>query len=223
MRRCAHLLSSFLNVLTDIADATHSVTFSDAFRQPHIPTRPLPFIPPPRWAAELSRQLAKKFPDLEQRHHTRYLQAFTHPSFATNAGVHGTMDSFVPLGKSVIEKAASDWVIATFDDIRNEEYTALIALLMSDTSLSQVLRDHWQMENMILTDRSADLFSRERVRSAAGLARWLSSSGYGGSSQCLPDPYVSNCVKAMTGAVFLEHGYSSVDQFVKLHILPFLL
>lgn len=211
-----------LGVLLDLTASGTAATYHDIFCQPRIPAAPLPFIPPPRWAAELSRLLHKSFPDIPQRHHGRYLQVFVHPSFTTSAGASGTMQPLIPTGEALLEKAASLWVLSTFEGIRREEYTSLLAFLMSDTALCRVLRDHWMMEHMVLTDASADLFSKERLRSSKGMVRWLAAQSTAGGKQALPEPYAAGCVKAMVAAVLLEHGYDMANRFVATEVLPFL-
>jgi dsRNA-specific ribonuclease len=167
--------------------------------------------------------LHKSFPDIPQRHHGRFLQAFVHPSFTTSAGVSGTMQPLVPVGEALLEKVCVLWILSTFDGIRREEYTSLLALLTGDTALCRILRDHWTMEHMVLTDASADLFSKERLNSSKGMVRWLAAQGSAGGMQALPEPYAAGCVKAMVAAVLLEHGYDTANRFVASEVLPYLL
>lgn len=222
MRGSALLRSQgMLSVLSDLTAAGGSTTYFDLFNAPQIPAHPLPFIPPPRWAAELSRLLSKSFPDIPQRHHGRFLQVFVHPSFTTSAGASGTMQSLIPVGESLVEKVGGLWILSTFDGIKREEYTSLLALLTGDTALCRVLRDHWGMEHMVLTDASADLFTKERLSSAKGMVRWLAAQGTAGGAQTLPEPYAAGCVKAMVGAVLLEHGYDAAVRFVTSEVLPY--
>ncbi|KPI85161.1 hypothetical protein ABL78_5786 [Leptomonas seymouri] len=183
----------------------------------------LPFIPPPRWAAELSRLLHKSFPDIPQKHHSRFLQVFIHPSFTTSSGTPGTMQPLIPIGEAFLAKVGGLWILSTFEDIRREEYTSLLALLTNDTALCRVLRDHWGMEHMVLTDSSADLFSKSRLNSSKGMVRWLAAQGTAGGAQALPEPYAAGCVKAMVATVLLEHGYDAANHFVASELLPYLL
>lgn len=212
-----------LGVLSDLAVASSNTTYHDLFSMPQIPVAPLPFIPPPRWAAELSRLLRKSFPDVPQLHHSRFMQVFVHPSFTTSAGASGTMQPLIPIGEAFVEKVGGLWILSTFDGIKRDEYTALLALLTSDTALCRILRDHWAMEHMVLTDASADLFSRQRLNSSKGMVRWLAAQGTAGGAQALPEPYAAGCVKAMVAAVLLEHGYDAANRFVVSEVLPFLL
>lgn len=224
MRRCTAWLaassasSGLLAVLQDAAVNPTVLTCEDVVTQPQIAVRTLPFIPPPRWAAELSRRLQKQFGELEQVHHSRYLQAFIHPSFTSAAGASGTMQPLTRIGEAVLTHFVTDWVLITFDGLKREELSSLLSTLLSDRALSGVLRDHWQLENMVLTDAAADLFSREKVRSTKGLARWLASSG----TQSIPDPFAADCLRAMIGAVFAEHGYEACASFAATHVLPYL-
>lgn len=133
------------------------------------------------------------------------------------------MQPLIPLGEAFLEKVCGLWVLSTFDGIKRDEYTSLLALLTSDTALCRVLRDHWAMEHMVLTDASADLFSKQRLNSSKGMVRWLASQGTAGGAQALPEPYAAGCVKAMVAAVLLEHGYDAANQFVLAEVLPFLL
>lgn len=212
-----------LDVLSDLATVGGGTAYYDLLRKPHIPLQPLPFIPPPRWAAELSRLLRKSFPDIPQQHHGRFMQAFVHPSFTTSAGSSGTMQPLIPLGESLVERMAGLWILSTFDGIKREEYTSLLALLTGDTALCRVLRDHWGLEHMVLTDASADLFSKERLNSSKGMVRWLAAQGTAGGAQALPEPYAAGCVKAMMAAVLLEHGYDTAHSFMTSELLPYLL
>ncbi|KAG5475622.1 hypothetical protein LSCM4_04204 [Leishmania orientalis] len=225
MRRCSKLKAppGVLSVLSDLTQPRTSTSYCDLLRNSHIPAQPLPFLPPPRWAAELSRALRRTFPDVAQHHRTRFLQVFVHPSFTTAAGASGTMQPLVSLGESLLERIGGLWILATFEGIRREEYASLLALLTSDTALCRVLRDHWRLEHMVLTDASADLFSRQRLSTTKGLMSWLSSQGNGSGSQSLPEPYGAGCVKAMAAAVLLEHGSDAAEHFVTSEVLPYVL
>ncbi|KAG5501480.1 hypothetical protein JKF63_03309 [Porcisia hertigi] len=225
MRHCHKIQapSGLLSVLSDLVQPCTSTSYQDLLQNPHLPTHPLPFLPPPRWAAELSRVLRRTFPDVAQEHRTRFLQVFVHPSFTTAAGESGTMQPLVAIGESLLERIGGLWILATFDCIRREEYVSLLALLTSDTALCRVLRDHWRLEHMVLTDASADLFSRQRLSSAKGLLSWLSLQGTTSGTQSLPEPYGACCVKAMTAAVLLEHGNDVAEHFVKSEVLPYVL
>ncbi|KPA80961.1 hypothetical protein ABB37_04351 [Leptomonas pyrrhocoris] len=212
-----------LSVLSDLAASNNTTTYYEILHKPQIPVTSFPFIPPPRWATELSRLLHKSFPDIPQKHHGRFLQVFVHPSFTTSAGASGTMLPLIPIGEALLEKIGGLWILSTFEGIKREEYTSLLALLMSDTALCRVLRDHWGMEHMVLTDASADLFSKERLNSSKGMVRWLAAQGTAGRAQALPEPYAAGCVKAMVSAILLEHGYDTAHHFVTSEILPYLL
>ncbi|KAG5475363.1 hypothetical protein LSCM1_03476 [Leishmania martiniquensis] len=224
MRRCYKLQvrPRVLSLLSDLAQPRTSTSYHDLLRSSHIPTQSLPFLPPPRWAAELSRALRRAFPDVAQDHHTRFLQVFVHPSFTTAAGVSGTMQPLLSIGDALLERIGGLWILATFEGIRREEYASLLALLTSDTALCRVLRDHWRLEHMVLTDASADLFSRQRLSTTKGLMSWL-SQGNASGVQSLPDPYGAGCVKAMAAAVLLEHGGDAAEHFVKSEVLPYVL
>ncbi|CAG9576735.1 conserved hypothetical protein [Leishmania major strain Friedlin] len=225
MRRCFKLQAppGVLSILSDLAQPRTSTSYQELLRNSHLPAQPLPFLPPPRWAAELSRVLHRTFPDVVQHHHTRFLQVFVHPSFTTAAGVSGTMQPLVAVGESLLERIGGLWILATFESTRREEYASLLALLTSDTALCRVLRDHWRLEHMVLTDASADLFSRQRLSSTKGLVCWLSSHGNVNGAQSLPEPFGAGCVKAMVAAVLLEHGNDAAEHFVKSEVLPYVL
>ncbi|AIN99511.1 hypothetical protein LPMP_271300 [Leishmania panamensis] len=225
MRRCYKLqaLPGVLSILSDVAQPRTSTSYHELLRNSRLPAQPLLFLPPPRWAAELSRVLRRTFPEMVQYHHTRFLPVFVHPSFTTTAGASGTMQPLVAIGESLLERISGLWILATFEGIRREEYASLLALLTSDTALCRVLRDHWRLEHMVLTDTSADLFSRQRLSSTKGLMRWLSSQGNAGGAQSLPEPYGASCVKAMAAAVLLEHGNDAAERFVKSEVLPYVL
>lgn len=213
-----------LAVLEELAQPQPTATYAELLRRPRLPAPSLPFLPPLRWAAELSRVLRRTFPAVTQEHHTRFLQVFVHPSFTTAAGVAGTMQPLISTGEALLQRVGGLWILATFESVRREEYASLLALLTSDTALCRVLRDHWRLEHMVLTDVAADLFSRQRLNSSKGLVRWLSSQGgSGGEGQALPEPYAAGCVKAMIAAVLLEHGHDAAEHFIKSEVLPFLL
>ncbi|KAK7195276.1 hypothetical protein NESM_000453300 [Novymonas esmeraldas] len=225
MRRCGNLraVNGVLRVLTELAEPRSTTTYHELLCKPRLPAQSLPFLPPPRWAAELSRVLRKTFPDVAQRHHSRFVQVFVHPSFTTAAGVSGTMQPLAAVGEALLERLCGLWILATFEGVRREEYVSLLALLCSDTALCRVLRDHWRMEHMVLTDASADLLSRQRLSSAKGLVRWLSAPSSASGLQPLPEPYGAGCVKAMVAAVLLEHGNDAAERFVTSEVLPYLL
>ncbi|GET89780.1 hypothetical protein, conserved [Leishmania tarentolae] len=225
MRRCCkfHALPGVLSILSDLAQPRTSTSYQELLRNSHLPAQPLPFLPPPRWATELSRVLHRSFPDVVKDHHTRFLQVFVHPSFTTAAGVSGTMQPLIAIGEALLERIGGLWILATFQSIRREEYASLLALLTSDSTLCRVLRDHWRLEHMVLTDASADMFSRQRLSSTKGLMNWLSSQGNVPAGQSLPEPYGAGCVKAMIAAVLLEHGNDAAEHFVKSEVLPYVL
>lgn len=207
-----------LGVVSDIANLTPSASLAELLERPQVPPASLPFIPPPRWAAELSRRMQDRFPDLGFDHQTRQLQAFIHPSFTSAAGEAHTMRSLSPIGEAILQREVGGWVLATFESLRREEAASLMVVLTGNSSLSRVLRDGWHLENMVLTDASADLLSRDKARSAKGLMRWLATSGADG----IPEPFAAECVKAVIGAVYLERGMDATTAFCDAHVLPYL-
>ncbi|EPY37239.1 hypothetical protein STCU_00058 [Strigomonas culicis] len=208
--------SSLLSVVSALTAPPTNTTFTGLLDHPQVPVTSLPFIPPPRWAAELSRRLQRRFPGTAQAHHTRYLQSFIHPSFTTEEGVSGTMRALSPLGEAVLLSVVSTWVVSALEGLRPHEVTSLLSYLLSDASLSRTLREAWELESMILTDASAELFSKEKPMSSKGLVQWLATSS------TVPDPYAAECVKSLVGVVLLERNYAAAELFCRDHILPYI-
>lgn len=227
-KSCVNILS----ILNDVARQKSNLTFTGMLKRPQVPLQSLPFVPPPRWASELNRELRRRFDELftqgakddqnkdihfyDMHHHMRYVQAFIHPTFTTSDGVNATMQSLAPLGEAVIVQDVTTCVSSTFDHLTHADTCGLLALLCSDAALGRVLRDEWRLEQLVLTDAAADVFSRDKTRSSKGLVRWLADN----KSQSLPDPYSSDCVKALVGAVLLEHGYDASIAFCRKHVTP---
>lgn len=210
---------SLLNILEDLSvqeSKNHSLV--DVLLKPQITANSLAFIPPPRWAAELCRRVQNQFKEVEILHQSRLLQAYVHPSFTTTEGISSTMRAWSPLGQAVVRHVVCKWVLTTFDGLKREEINSLTTVLTSDASLSRVVRDHWNLESMILTEVSADLFSKEKLRSAEGLVRWLASSG----TQTIPESFSAECLNAQVGVLFAEQGFDRSADFCVAHVLPYL-
>ncbi|CCW60956.1 unnamed protein product [Phytomonas sp. EM1] len=210
--------ASFINVVAKISNQKSAVSLREMLERPQLKVQSLSLVPPPRWAAELSRKIKTVFPELHLTHQTRQLQAFIHPSFITHKIGSTTMRQLAPMGDSILLHVVCRWVFRTFEDLKREEVSSLIAVLVSDASLSRIFRDVWRLENMVLTDASADLFSREKLRSAKGLMKWLAI----GEKSGIPDPFLAESLKAFVAVVYLEKGMDSAVSFCYNHILTFL-
>ncbi|KEG10537.1 ribonuclease III [Trypanosoma grayi] len=218
MRR-SYFLSSSSNLLNVISSMTSkqdgSSKLSSLLLSPCPPLESLPFVPPPKWTAELSRRLEKQFPELQRRHHVLYMRAFIHPSFTTPEAITSTMNATASLGESLLQYIGGKLIVDTFTELKREEVLSLVAFMMSDAALSTVMRRHWEMEDMVLTDASVQLFQGKALRSTAGLLQWLSAKG----KQQTPDPHCAVSVKSMIGAVYLDQGLEAANVFVYKHVL----
>ncbi|CAD2215484.1 ribonuclease III [Angomonas deanei] len=201
----------FADVVKDLTLGSREATLEELLDHPQVPNPSLPFIPPPRWAAELRRRLATSFPEVEPRQQSRFLRSFIHPSFTNEEGASGTMKPLIPLGESILLFAADAWVVSVLEGLRRGEANSIVTLILSDESLSQVLR-RWNLEPMVLTDASAELLSKDSVTTTKGLVKWISSKN------AIPDPYAASCVKAVVGSVFLENGMDTATSFCKNHV-----
>ncbi|CCW71069.1 unnamed protein product [Phytomonas sp. Hart1] len=210
--------TSFIHVVSGISNQTMATSLKEILERPQLKVQSLSLIPPPRWAAELSRKIKTVFPELQLAHQTRQLQAFIHPSFITDKIESTTMRQLSPLGEVILLHIVCRWVFQIFEDLKREEASSLIAVLVSDLSLSRIVRDVWRLENMVLTDASANLFSREKLRSAKGLMQWLAV----GEKNGMPDPFLAECLKAFITVVYIEKGMDSAISFCHEHILPYL-
>nr|CCC94778.1 unnamed protein product [Trypanosoma congolense IL3000] len=188
---------------------------SALLRFPCVRCSSLPFAPPPKWTSELQRRLQKSFPHLKRRHHILFMRAFIHPSFSTPEAASSTMSATAALGESFLLSVGGRLVIDAFEDLKREEALSLVSFVSSDAALSSVLRHHWEMEDMILTDASVQLFQRKAVQSTNGMVSWISAKG----SRQVPDPYCAGVVKAMIGAVFLDEGLVPATNFVCRYVL----
>ncbi|KAH9593026.1 hypothetical protein LSM04_005163 [Trypanosoma melophagium] len=221
MKRSCFLSCSlgFLNVISTVTAAEEkSKTLSAVVQFPSVSPLSLPFAPPPKWTAELSRRFGKHFPELRRRHHVLYMRAFIHPSFTTPEAINSTMKATVLLGECLLLSIGGELIVRTFKDMKRDEMLSLVAFILSDASLSYVLRHHWEMEDMLLTDASLHLFQGKALRSTSGLLQWLSSNG----KQQVPDPYCAAAVKSVIGAVYLDDGLEAVRGFIYKNVLQVL-
>ncbi|ORC91722.1 ribonuclease III [Trypanosoma theileri] len=221
MRRSCFLSCSLslLNVISSVtATEEKSKTLSAVVQFPSVPPLSLPFAPPPKWTAELSRRFAKHFPELRRRHYILYMRSFIHPSFTTPEAINSTMNATVLLGESLLLLIGSELIVNTFKELKRDELLSLVAFILSDASLSYVLRHCWEMEDMVLTDASLQLFQGKSLRSTSGLLQWLSANG----KQQVPDPYCAAAVKSTIGAVYLDEGLEAARNFIHKNVLQVL-
>ncbi|PBJ73597.1 hypothetical protein BCY84_14667 [Trypanosoma cruzi cruzi] len=216
MRRSCFLFSQIVDVVSALTEKRkYSVKLCKVLLFPSPPLRSLPFAPPPKWTSELSRRLQKQFPEIKRQHHVLYLRAFIHPSFTTSDAMNSTMNATASIGEALLASVGECLIVNAFRDLKRDEVLLLMSFLLSDATLSSVLRYHWEMEDMVLTDASVQLFQGKTLRSTAGLMQWLSSSG----KQQTPDPYCAGCVKSMIGAVYLDRGLEEAAAFIYKHVL----
>ncbi|RNF14240.1 ribonuclease III [Trypanosoma conorhini] len=218
MRRTCFSSSStnILNIVSALTEKRGDVVkLSTLLASPSPPLHSLSFAPPPRWAAELSRRLQKQFPELQRQHHVLYMRAFIHPSFTTPDAINSTMNAASPLGEALLASVGGCLIVNAFKDLKRDEVLLLMSFLLSDATLSSILRYHWEMEDMLLTDSSVQLFQGSALRSTAGLLQWLTANG----KQQTPDPYSAGCVKSLIGAVYLDGGLEAATSFIYKHIL----
>ncbi|RNF04291.1 ribonuclease III [Trypanosoma rangeli] len=218
MRRTSFVSSSesLVNIVSALTEKRKDlVKLSALLASPSPPLHSLSFAPPPRWAAELSRRLQKQFPELQRQHHVLYMRAFIHPSFTTPDAVTSTMSATTSLGEALLAYVGGCLIVNVFRDLKRDEVLLLMSFLLSDATLSSILRYQWEMDDMLLTDASVQLFQGSTLRSTAGLLQWLSSNG----KQQTPDPYSAGCVKSLIGAVYLDGGLEAATSFIYNHIL----
>ncbi|RHW68512.1 hypothetical protein DPX39_110025700 [Trypanosoma brucei equiperdum] len=188
---------------------------SDILLFPRIKINSLPFVPPPKWTTELNRRLQKRFPELSRKRHILFTRAFIHPSFTAPEAASSTMNASIGLGESLLLSVGGRLVVSIFDDLRRDEVISLVSFLSSDAALSHLLRHHWELEDMVLTDASVQLFQPKATPSASNIVSWLPDQ----RGKQVPDQYCAGAVKAVIGAVFLDGGLSLATQFIFQHVL----
>lgn len=196
---------------------TRSIT--NVLTHPIVRQTSLSFAPPPLWANQLPQRLNQIFPELHIKKPGVFLKAFVHPSFTTEYARGSTMAVIEPLGNGILQHALLSWLFGTVGSSgTNSDIRALHSCLLSDESLSFVLKDVWKIEDMILTDSVV-----QSVRKSAqnqGLIQWVATQQTRGT---LPLHYHPSCLKALVGAVYLNDGIDVAHHFVFHHIFSHVL
>lgn len=219
MKTTLFLRNNENRILESLFKDNISLTYRSQLGHPGYISKPMQFILPPHWTTEVPRRLSVMFPHLAQRQPGLYIQSFIHPTFTLKGGERSTMKLLEPLGDAILEQVIAQWILYTFESIRSDECYTLTRFLSSDLSLSHVVREKWQLDDLILADNAAaDLFGKNRN----SMRQWMESRIPNNSSAIIPESYVASCLKSFVGAVLLNANYLETKAFCCEHVLPFL-
>lgn len=143
--------------------------------------------------AEFSKKIGVKFKD-----ENLLKQAFTHRSYLNEnpdwTTAHNERLEF--LGDAVLELAASDFLFEKFPEKPEGELTSFRAALVNADSLAEAAEDLDINNYLLLSRGEAKDIGRGRLY------------------------ILSNTYEAIIGAIYLDQGYKSAEEFIKKTLLP---
>jgi ribonuclease-3 len=124
-------------------------------------------------------------------------QAFTHRSFAHEAGENGENNERLEfLGDSVLGLVVAEYVYATLPDQPEGELARIKSFVVSEASLSEIARG-LRVDNFILIGKGEEYS--------------------GGRSK---KTILADCLEAIIGAYYLDSGFPAADRFVRTMLIP---
>ncbi len=124
-------------------------------------------------------------------------QAFTHRSFAHEAGENGENNERLEfLGDSVLGLVVAEYVYATLPDQPEGELARIKSFVVSEASLSEIARG-LRVDNFILIGKGEEYS--------------------GGRSK---KTILADCLEAIIGAYYLDCGFPAAERFVHSMLIP---
>jgi ribonuclease-3 len=124
-------------------------------------------------------------------------QAFTHRSFAHEAGENGENNERLEfLGDSVLGLVVAEYVYATLPDQPEGELARIKSFVVSEASLSEIARG-LRVDNFILIGKGEEYS--------------------GGRSK---KTILADCLEAIIGAYYLDCGFPAAEKFVRSMLIP---
>jgi ribonuclease-3 len=124
-------------------------------------------------------------------------QAFTHRSFAHEAGENGENNERLEfLGDSVLGLVVAEYVYATLPDQPEGELARIKSFVVSEASLSEIARG-LRVDNFILIGKGEEYS--------------------GGRSK---KTILADCLEAIIGAYYLDSGFPAAQRFVQAMLIP---
>jgi ribonuclease III len=124
-------------------------------------------------------------------------QAFTHRSFAHEAGENGENNERLEfLGDSVLGLVVAEYVYATLPDQPEGELARIKSFVVSEASLSEIARG-LRVDNFILIGKGEEYS--------------------GGRSK---KTILADCLEAIIGAYYLDSGFPAAQRFVQTMLIP---
>jgi len=124
-------------------------------------------------------------------------QAFTHRSFAHEAGENGENNERLEfLGDSVLGLVVAEYVYATLPDQPEGELARIKSFVVSEASLSEIARG-LRVDNFILIGKGEEYS--------------------GGRSK---KTILADCLEAIIGAYYLDSGFAAAERFVHDMLIP---
>jgi ribonuclease III len=142
-------------------------------------------------------QLFEKHAKLRFRRLEFLNQAFTHRSFAHEAGENGENNERLEfLGDSVLGLVVAEYVYATLPDQPEGELARIKSFVVSEASLSEISRS-LRVDNFILIGKGEEYS--------------------GGRSK---KTILADCLEAIIGAYYLDSGFPAAQRFVQTMLIP---